>query len=248
MWGEMSGRLVYAIVAAKQAVRFGFSGDDLSIKKIRSMAVRYKEFPIYQTIPALLNTLSLMLPLLMVNSFYSAEITAGFDLCRQVLALPLALITTAMSQLLLQKFTEQRHAKQSIMPGFLKLSLYNLLFGAVAVLFFKMAGKPLFAFLFGQQWESAGGYAAILAPAFMIMFVVSPLSTLIIALEKVKIGAVWQVLMFLAILVLTRFGHLTELDFFKLFTWIVIASYLIYWLFLLLIVANYEKKLLLSRK
>ncbi len=240
LWGDMAGRVMNLVVATLQSVKNGFTLENIRIAEIRRLAVRYKDFPLFQAVPALLNTISLMLPVLLVNSYYSANTTAQFDLCRQVLLLPLALITTAMSQVLLQKFVEQRNLQQRILPGFLKISLYASLFAIAVVVFFMLTGKPLFAFLFGKQWAVAGTYTMYLAPAFMIQFVVSPVSTLIIALEKVRIGAVWQLLYFGGILSLSFFRHLPETGFFRIFTLINLVFYLIYWLIILFIILRYE--------
>lgn len=240
--GDIAGRAVNLFVALKQSLKHQFSFSYFNLQSIKDVSYRYKDFPLFQTIPALLNTASLMLPVLFVNSFYTTNSTAQFDLCRQVLLLPLALITTAMSQVLLQKFTEQRHKKQPLIPGFLKLTIATSIFAVVTILFFRIAGEPVFAFLFGEQWRLAGSWAAILAPAFMIQFVVSPLSTMIIALEKIRIGALWQLLYFLAILSLLFFDHLPENSFFVVFTFINISFYTLYWLIILFIIMNYERK------
>ncbi|HRZ43470.1 MAG TPA: lipopolysaccharide biosynthesis protein, partial [Bacteroidales bacterium] len=181
LWGDLAGRMVNMGLSWWQSARKGYSLSGMDAGTIRKAAHRYRDFPLFQALPAILNTASLMIPVVMVNRFYSANATAQFDLSRQVLALPLALITTAMSQVLLQKFSEQRNMHQKILPGFLKLSLYTTLFAVGVALFFVFTGEPLFAFLFGQNWSTAGVWAAILAPAFMIQFVVSPLRTLIIA-------------------------------------------------------------------
>lgn len=242
LWGDMAGRTVNMALAWWQSARKGFSLSDQDSGTIRKAALRYRDFPLFQALPAILNTASLMIPVVMVNRFYSANATAQFDLSRQVLALPLALITTAMSQVLLQKFSEQRNLKQKILPGFLKLSLYTTLFAIGVALFFVFTGEPLFAFLFGKSWSTAGAWAAILAPAFMIQFVVSPLSTLIIALEKVRIGALWQVLYFLAILSLSFFSHLPEVQFFRVFALVNILFYILYWVVILIIAMRYEQQ------
>jgi len=243
LWGELTGRCVYLVLAWFQAVKTGLDFKGVTRENLRVVARRYKDFPIYQTLPALLNTMSLMMPVLMVNSFYTPETTAQFDLGRQVLVLPLALITTAMSQVLLQKFSEQKNNRQRLLPGFLKISAVNTLVAMMIILVIWAAGKPLFGFLFGKPWELAGIYAAILAPAFMIQFVVSPVSTLIISLEKVKLGAVWQILCFAGILSLYFFKHLPEIEFFKVFMLINVVVYVAYWLLIFIITARYDKSL-----
>jgi len=241
LWGELLGRGAFLFMAFSQSLKKGFTHRHIEWSEMKRVAARYRDFPLFQTLPALLNTLSLMVPVLMINSYYTAKATADFDLCRQVLMLPLALITTAMSQLLLQKFSEQRNRKLPIMPGFLKLTLFNTAFAVGVVVFFRLAGRPLFVFVFGEEWGTAGEYAALLAPAFMLQFIVSPLSTLIVALEKIRLGALWQVILFAGVLSLAAFRHLDERTFLAAFTWIIIGLYLIYWLLLFFIVARYEK-------
>jgi O-antigen/teichoic acid export membrane protein len=241
LWGDIAGRIAHCFMTSRQAIRHGLSLSITNINNLKPLAIRYKDFPLYQAMPALLNTFSLMVPIIMVNNFYSTNTTAQFDLSRQVLLLPLALITTAMSQVLLQKFAEQKNNGQRIMPGFLKITLVTTAVALLVIGFFWITGKPLFAFLFGQKWTAAGYYSAILAPAFMIQFIVSPLSSLIIAMEKVRIGAIWQVLYFFSILSLNLFKHLPEIDFFKIFTLINLIMYFLYWLIMLLMTAGYEK-------
>lgn len=243
IWGELAGRAVYLSLAWKQSLRVGLDLREVSRASIRAVARRYKEFPLYQTFPALLNAMSLMMPVLLVNAYYSAETTAQFDLGRQLMVLPLALITTAMSQVLLQKFTEQKQNQQPLLQGFLRISAVNTLFAVLVTLVIVLAGAPLFGFLFGKPWETAGVYAAVLAPAFMSQFVVSPVSTLIITLEKVKLGAVWQILCFLGILSLWFFRHLTELQFFKVFTIINVVMYALYWILLWVLTLRHDKAL-----
>jgi O-antigen/teichoic acid export membrane protein len=240
LWGDITGRAAHFIITLRQASRQGFFTGGTGVNDLKRVAVRYKEFPMFQALPALLNTFSLMVPILMVNNFYSSDTTAQFDLSRQVLLLPLALITTAMAQALLQKFAEQRLNNQRILPGFLKISAVTSVAAVAVILFFWLTGEPLFGFLFGAKWKMAGYYSAILAPAFMIQFIVSPLSSLIIAMEKLRIGAIWQLMYFLAIISLLFFKHLPEIDFFRLFTLINLVLYLLYWLIMLSIILKYE--------
>jgi O-antigen/teichoic acid export membrane protein len=241
IWGDIAGRIFNLYVSFRQAVRFGFSFGDISVGEIKAAARRYRDFPLFQALPALLNTASLMLPILIINNLYNNQITARFDLSRQVLALPLALITTAMSQVLMQKFAEQRNRHQPILPGMLRITAFTGMGAVLVVLFFILTGYPLFAFLFGKEWGMAGTYAAILAPAYMIQFVVSPISTLIITLERVRLGALWQILYFVAIISLTLFRGFSEEMFFHFFTLINLVFYSLYWLLILFIVLRYER-------
>ncbi|MBZ0307339.1 MAG: hypothetical protein K8I82_14830, partial [Anaerolineae bacterium] len=87
-----------------------------------------------------------------------------------------------------------------------RLFLLGLLPSGVLMLF----GAPLFAFIFGPQWEPAGRYTQILAPAFLIQFVVSSISSVIIILELQHLQLIWDIvrLAFLVIvMVAAKYGN-----------------------------------------
>src|SRR5690606_36581494 len=44
--------------------------------------------------------------------------------------------------------------------------------------------EDLFALVFGEEWRIAGLYARILIPLFSIRFIVSPLTSVLIVIEK----------------------------------------------------------------
>jgi O-antigen/teichoic acid export membrane protein len=66
----------------------------------------------------------------------------------------------------------------------------------VPLLTLLLFGPQLFAFLFGETWRTAGVYAQILAPAFAIRFIVSPVSTIFAVTGNLRLGSAWQVLYF----------------------------------------------------
>lgn len=56
-------------------------------------------------------------------------------------------------------------------------------------------GKEIFGFLFGTNWEFSGSLARILAPWLFMVFISSPLSTILIAKEKQKISMIFNILL-----------------------------------------------------
>jgi len=112
--GDVVGHVVNLFAGIIQVFRSGFSFRYLKYKKMRSMVTRFSEFPKYNALPAMLNSASGLLPVLMINKFYSESITGQFDLTRMVLALPVALISITISQVLLQKIVEKRNNRQPV--------------------------------------------------------------------------------------------------------------------------------------
>ena len=66
--------------------------------------------------------------------------------------------------------------------------------GIIPLSIIGILGPQIFSFAFGAKWCEAGEYVQILAPFFLLMFVVSPLTTALIIAEKQELILVVQLL------------------------------------------------------
>jgi O-antigen/teichoic acid export membrane protein len=55
-------------------------------------------------------------------------------------------------------------------------------------------GATIFSFVFGSQWETAGLYTQLLAPAFFFQFVVSSVSQVLIIMKRASVQLVWDII------------------------------------------------------
>ena len=215
----------------------------ISWNELRKSAIRYKDFPYKNGIPSLMNALSLLLPIIIINRQFSEEITGYFDLARTVLIVPLSLITASLSQVLLQQFSEKRHQNKSIkkqaMGTFISLTIFAVFFGLVIQFF----GVYIFQFIFGQQWDNSGVYAGIMVWAFALKFIVSPFNIVFTAFERIGILSIWQTLYFALILLLAWLPFSTINDFLWAFLVIELVSYGIAGILNVVLLYSYEKKL-----
>ncbi len=198
--GDIAGQLAN-ILHAGLRIRSKISIKELfSLTGMRAAAFKYRSFPLHNGIPSLMNALSLLLPILIINRLFDPQITGFFDLARMVLILPLSLITASLSQVMLQRFAQKKNEQASIkreaMVVFASLSAIALLFVAVI----NVWGIQLFEFVFGNTWATSGRYANILVWAFALKFVVSPFNMVFTAFEKIGILSVWQTFYFVLIL------------------------------------------------
>ena len=226
VWGHLAGNFFYNVVGFFQIRKLIVSPFKIAPNQIKYVMGRYKNFPKLQAFPFLLNTVSLMLPVIIVNVLYNQEITGFFDLTRQVLALPLALISTSLSQVILQSISEKRNVA-AVTPQVFKVFAFLIFLTIPGVFIVLIWGKGLFG-IFGQEYEYSGEIAKILVFSYSVKFVVSPLSSLLTALEKLKILAVWRVFFFIAILSLFLIDDVNVFAFFKIYMAIEVIFYLIY--------------------
>lgn len=242
--GNIAGDLINFLTGILQLSRTGFKFN--AIKKVKMIALmkRYKDFPLYSTIPTLLNTLSATMPVLIINKMYGAEVTGFFDLSRMCMALPLALISVSISQVLYQNLSEKIRDKQTIMPLIIKTSKTLGLISIAMVVGGYFLSVPVFKFIFGERWELSGVMTQILIAAYGLKFIVSPLSITFNALEKISLSSIWQVLYFIGISSLFFLDGLDIETFLLYYLIIEVAAYCVYFILLLSQLKKYENSIL----
>ena len=160
-----------------------------------------------------------------------------------VLLVPSTLIATAVSQVLFQNISERVNNKMPISGILLKTSglLCCVAFFVVITMF--LAGPFLFGLVFDQSYRISGEYSKILSVAFMLPFIVSPISMTLTALKKLKILAVWQLGYFAAMMGLLFSSYDEVEDFYLLFTLVNVIAYSIYWLIAIKLAWQHDKGL-----
>ncbi|HAN19357.1 MAG: hypothetical protein A2X13_01655 [Bacteroidetes bacterium GWC2_33_15] len=240
--GDIIGNFLNLIAGIVQSIRFGLKIKNVNISNIKRELNRYIDFPKYYAIPNLFNSVSLVLPVLIVNKLYSDSIVGYFDLSRMVLAAPLALITISLSQVLLQNISEKRNNHKPIKKDILKTAGYLSIMVFIGIIIIELFANEIFQ-LFGKQYTISGVYTRILVFSYGIKFIVSPLASVFPALEKIKIGALWQIFYFCFLSVLFLFKNIDILVFLKILVGIELICYIIYFIFIYFVVNQYDKSL-----
>ncbi|MBE9468862.1 MAG: oligosaccharide flippase family protein [Bacteroidetes bacterium] len=241
--GDLVGNFANNISGLYQIYRNKFKFSYISKAKLIYALKRYKEFPKYNTFPALFNSISLLLPIILINKFYSQTLTGYFDLSRVVLAMPLALITTSLSQVLLQHISDKKNKYQSIKKYIFSITAILFIVALIGVAVFSFWSVNIFSFVFGKNWIISGEFTQILVFSYAIKFIVSPLSIVFTALEKIKIGSIWQFFYFCLIISLLFFKDLDIFIFLKIYVIIDLIAYSVYFLLILFVSNQYEKSL-----
>ena len=242
-FGDIIGNLVNVISVLFQVRRKNFTTSHVSRANLLTVFKRYSHFPKYNLIPTLLNAASLALPLLLINKLFDPVQVGYIDLSRQVLAVPLALISITIGQVLLQRLAQKRNDRLSILFDMKVLFLglaFTALIEIVIIVFF---GEFLFGIVFGKSWIISGTYSKILVFSYSVKFVMTTLSIAFIALEKIKLIAIWQISYFCAILLLSLLSNISVIQFLGLYVAIELISYSIYFGLLVKTVKEYEKQI-----
>lgn len=184
-------------------------------KRKLSLARRYADYPIYNASPALLNGITLALPIFFVTSNFSVAIAGYYALVTQVMNAPLAFISYSVSQVNLKKVVDLANDGKRVDLYIYKVTLILILLSLPPAIVLVFWGPELFSFVFGKDWLEAGRYARILALAVAIQFIASTLSSTIGATNNNRYGALWKItaLVLTAVVlgIISRNGNIEEM-------------------------------------
>lgn len=161
---------------------------------LRTVALRYRRFPLVNTWSRLLNSLGLQLPIILLLSLYGSWEAGFYALTIRVVATPVGFVVDAVSQYFEGSFSQQVRSND----GGLNHAVHSfvrrqLLVGLVPTVAVGVFGASMFALIFGQQWTQAGLYAQIAVFAYYAQFVVTPVSRALVILEHQTTQLLWDV-------------------------------------------------------
>lgn len=172
----------------------------ISKNRILGNAKRFENFPKMSTLGALTDTAASQMPVFFVAKIFGAAATGMFSLTFRVLNMPMAVISSSISQALFQKVAVLNNKQPELLFNFILKTFALLLLIAIpfAVLISRF-GMELFSFVFGKNWAMAGNMAATLSVAIAVRFTVSPLSSVLALNDNVGKAVRWQLLYFFTI-------------------------------------------------
>ncbi|MDA0524651.1 oligosaccharide flippase family protein [Methanococcoides alaskense] len=162
--------------------------NNISLKKMWGLAVRYKRFPIFSMWSQLANMISLQLTPFMLVYFFSSTVVGYYSMANQLLVLPLTLIGDATSQVFFQKASEVNNITGNFKNILTDVHRRLISIGIFPMIIFMIIGEELFSFFLGSNWYTAGIYAKILAPWIFLRFIYAPISSAFNILEKQNVA------------------------------------------------------------
>lgn len=241
--GDLTGNVLNFFYALIVSLRSGLHFSYISIRKMIYAIKKYKEFPLYNLAPNFFNILSYTIPIFVLNSYFGKSEVAYLNLTRQVLVIPLALLSASISQVLLQRISTSYNEKKSV-----KKDLRNILIPLIGLALLEITvllifGEFLFSLLFGDEWIMSGKIAKILVFSFALQTIVTPFTILFISFKKIKLQATWQIGYFLLMLSLYLFKNINFDSFLNLYLFIDILAYSTYMIMIIIMIWKYERSI-----
>jgi lipopolysaccharide exporter len=183
--GDVVGRVTGSGALAVQLLREHPFGR-VTGASLRAMAYRYRRFPLVTTWAGLLNIGSLQLPAVVFSTGFGAVAAGLYAVSFKMLVLPTMLLGQAVGDVFLSRAAPSVHEPERLRQLTERTAITLFACGLPAFGCVALTGPQLFAMILGHEWETAGRYAQILSPWFVVWLVSSPLSRLLSVRE-------WQV-------------------------------------------------------
>lgn len=180
--------------------------ENVSFKRMKKLAIRYKKFPKFSMWSLLANTTSFQLAPFMLAYFFGSTTVGYYSFANQILALPVSLIGGAISQVFFQKVSEVKNENGDFKKIVTEVHGKLISIGLFPVIAFMIIGEDLFSFFLGHDWYTAGVYAKILAPWIFVRFIYSPISSVFDILEKQNIELYLNITIIFSIFVTLYIG------------------------------------------
>lgn len=165
-----------------------------SLRRIRAVARRYREYPLISAPGSLVNAAGTVLTPLLVYAMFPPSISGQFALVERSLTLPLALVTSAASQVFMAEFAGHiRSGSRDALTDFRKLVLHAALLGVVPALALIFAGPTIFAIVFGAQWHLAGEFSRWLAVGYWAALAFGPINSTLVVIGRQKLQLAWEI-------------------------------------------------------
>ncbi len=202
-FGLLISHALSFLVAIPFAVRRLFNAKT-TIKEISRTAYERRNFPLLSLPGALLDVIGYSACIWIMAHFYGAAETGQYSQIQRIVGAPLMLLGMSVGQVLLRSSADAIKDHSNLVRLFRQMSAMSLLLGFLVVLLVALIGEPLLHWLLGPKWRVDAAFIVPIAIAVTVRACVSPLSSLLITLNRFDLALRWQVFYFLSsIFVLT---------------------------------------------
>jgi O-antigen/teichoic acid export membrane protein len=174
--------------------------------KLLVIAKKYIDYPRVDLPSAVIGLLGNQLPILLFGFFFGTEFLGYYALVDRVLIAPLGIIGGSVGSAYRVNATKNFIEYGEFSKEFRKAFFFLLVVSAIIFFPIFIFGDELFFKIFGDEWETAGKIAQIVAPLYLVKFIASPLSMGLYVRNKMRVDMAGQLLLLLSSLLSILLG------------------------------------------
>lgn len=144
------------------------------VSSIKTLAYKYRDFPVFRAPEVTINAASQGLPVLMLAAFFGPASAGFYALGRTIMGIPAGLIGKSVGDVFYPRISEAANNREPLYPLVKKATLLLAAVGIVPFGLVMTFGPWVFTLVFGAEWTMAGEYARWLAIWMFFMFANNP--------------------------------------------------------------------------
>jgi len=165
----------------------------IKLKSITEAAIRYRKFPALSSISSLISSVCSNIAPLLLAAFFNPGISGLFLLAQQVTRMPIRIFGRSLSQIYLGEISRLQKDKKQLRRIYFKLLKVLLISASIYFSIILVFARRYFGLIFGKEWVEAGVYVQYLSIMAIAQFAISPLSQILIVLEKQAWQLLWEI-------------------------------------------------------
>lgn len=212
----------------------------LIVARIKSPVITWRQtlevfrgawrYPLISAPMALLDTLSLALPLLFIVDAFGNQAAGNYSQMQRLIAAPLLLMGVATSQVFFKHAGDKFRRGEAVEPLLRRVVALLAVSGALLAAAIWLVGEPLMHLLLGDAWRTDTRFILLVSVPVLIRVTVSPVSSVFLITNRVGLGAFWQLgyfMLTIGLLVFAR-GRLSLDEFLMAYVMCELFAYLCY--------------------
>lgn len=157
--------------------------------RARALIRRHRDFMVFSTPSALIQTLAIELPTFALSALTMTGAVGAFGRVRQIISAPVNLTRSSVSQVFQREAAELYRTTGSCRRLMFQTAAWLFAVGIVPTLLLVFYGPSLLALYLGPGWEQAGVFAQILAPMLLARLVAAPTASVYFATGHQRLEA-----------------------------------------------------------
>lgn len=182
--GQIIGTIVLLIFMDRPEDRPNYS-----ITTFKSTLGEYKDFPLINSLHAFTDIFATQFLLFWIITFSFGLTELGlFAMMFKYVRAPISLVTTSVSQIFFAEVSSALTRGESPVPILKKTLSTSIAFSIPFILVIFVLGPDLFEWYLGKEWRFSGVYAQMICPMLFLLFILSPISSIPILMNKQRLA------------------------------------------------------------
>jgi O-antigen/teichoic acid export membrane protein len=158
-----------------------------------SVIRKYWEYPVISLPVAVLDTLTLSMPLLFIMQYYGEAAGGNYSQIQRLATAPLMLCTTTVAQVFFKHAGDLARQGDPVRGLMWKTVSTLAAGGALLTLAAALAGSPLLTLFLGKNWRTDAAYLVLILTPAVCRLCVSPITCVFLLTGNIRLQALWQV-------------------------------------------------------